>query len=222
MKITIMIDIPDSFLHKYIHRLIAQLKERGHDVFFCTNPKEIRKGDCLFLLGCRSILPREVLNLNKHNLVVHPSKLPEGRGSAALVWKILEGENTIYITLFEATEKVDSGDIYFQEKIELEGHELSDEIRFKQAMKTFELVLRFVDEYPNVKARKQIGKPTYYPKRIPKDSELDIDKTIREQFNLLRVVDNERYPAFFRYKGHKYILKIYKDKNECEDENGKS
>ena len=34
-------------------------------------------------------------------------------------------------------------------------------------------------------------------KRTPADSEIDPGKSILEQFNLLRIVDSERYPAFF-------------------------
>ena len=41
-----------------------------------------------------------------------------------------------------------------------------------------------------------------------------MSKSIDEQFNLLRVCDNERYPAFFYKDGVKYILKINKEKNE--------
>jgi methionyl-tRNA formyltransferase len=205
-----MVDMPDSFYHSYIKDLLKKLQARGHDVVLITDSKNIRQGDILFLLGCRSILSKEQLHLNTHTLVLHPSKLPEGRGSAALIWKILEGENELYLTLFEANEKIDSGDIYYQEKIVLEGHELSDEIRYKQATKAFDIVLKYVDAYPNVHGKKQQGKSTFCQKRSPKDSELDIDKTIREQFNLLRVVDNERYPAFFKYNGHIYIIKIYK------------
>lgn len=210
IKVTILIDLPDSFLHDHVSSLIQALEKKGCEVVFCNDAKNIRSGDILFLLGCRTVLTAESLRLNKHNLVVHPSRLPEGRGSAALVWRILKGENTVYLTLFEATEKVDSGPIYYQEKIEFEGHELSDEIRRIQALKTLELVLRFVDEYPSVKGIEQSGKATFCPKRFPKDSKLDINRTIHEQFNLLRVVDNKRYPAFFEYKGHKYIVHIYK------------
>lgn len=210
MKLSIMIDTDDSFMKDYISELIEKLENRGHVVSYITSSKDISRGDCLFLLSCGTILSREQLSLHKHNLVVHPTKLPKGRGSAPIVWQILEGKNSIYFTLFEAVEKVDRGPYYFQEKIKFKGDELSDEIRYKQAMKTFELVIKFVDNYPNNKTIKQKGKATYTPKRRPSDSELNIDKTIREQFNLLRVSDNERYPSFFIYKGNKYILKIYK------------
>lgn len=213
MKVTILLDTSDSFLHDYVSRLIKALEDRGCDVVFCDKADNIRSGDLLFLLGCRTILTLECLKLNKHNLVIHPSKLPKGRGSAALVWKILEGENILYLTLFEASEKVDSGIIYYQGKIEFKGHELCDEIRHTQAVKTLELVLKFVDAYPDVKGVEQTGEATYYPWRSPKDSKLDIDRTIRQQFNLLRVVDNKRYPAFFEYKGQKYIIQIHKEQS---------
>ena len=34
-----------------------------------------------------------------------------------------------------------------------------------------------------------------------------------EQFNLFRVVDNDRYPAFFELNGSKYYLMIKAEKN---------
>jgi len=107
LKITIMLDDKDSYLNDYISELIEKIKKKRYNPLFITDCKDIRKGDILFLLGCKTILSKEQLNLNTHNLVIHPSKLPEGRGSAALVNKILEGENKIYITLFKAEEKLD-------------------------------------------------------------------------------------------------------------------
>lgn len=213
MKITILID-NENYLFDYIDSLFQKLREERIDYNFIRNVNDIPKGNLLFLLGCNTILSSEKLALNKHNLVIHPSKLPEGRGSAALVHKILEGENKVYLTMFDANEKIDQGEIYFQEPLEYDGTELSDEIRYKQSMKVFELVLKFIEKYPNLKPKKQEGTPTYYPKRGPEDSELDINKTIKDQFNLLRVADNERYPAFFNYRGEKYIIKIFKDLKE--------
>ena len=74
-----------------------------------------------------------------------------------------------------------------------------------------DLCLEYVNKYEYIKAEGQLGEPTYYGRRSRGSSELDAHKTISEQFNLLRVVDNERYPAFFYYKNKKYILKIYND-----------
>ena len=41
--------------------------------------------------------------------------------------------------------------------------------------------------------------------------ERNINKSIDEQFNLLRIADNHNYPAYFIKNNVKYILKIEKD-----------
>ena len=213
MKITLLCDNKDSWIIKYLDEIYNKLISLGHEVFKVSNYKDIKEGELCFLLSCENIMPAKYLKLNKHNLVIHESDLPKGKGWSPLTWQILEGKNEIPITLFEAEAKVDTGLIYLQDKIEFEGYELNKELKHKQGLKTKELILGFVKQYPEIlnKGRQPKGKSTYYPKRSPDDSEIDIDKTIREQFNLLRVVDNERYPAFFKINGEKYYLKIYKE-----------
>ncbi len=215
LKITVALDNPESWMAGHVGSLLEILKDRCHDVTFCTNAGDIPEGDIALFLSCEHIVSKEILKKNKHNLVVHESDLPKGKGWSPLTWQILEGRNEIPIALFEAAEKVDSGPIYYTDKMIFEGHELIDEMRKRQAKKTFELFLRFLDDYPNVRGIPQKGEETFYKKRTQKDSEINVDKTIREQFNLLRVVDNERYPAFFNIGKKKYLIKIYKeDKNE--------
>ena len=165
----------------------------------------------VFILSYFKIIPDAFLARHEYNLVVHESALPHGRGWSPMFWQILEGRKDIPIVLFEATTGVDSGDIYLEGIIHLDGTELHDELRKKQSEKTFELCLGFLDKYPDVSKRRQTGEPTYYPKRSPADSELDIDKSIREQFDLLRIADPEHYPSFFEYRGQRYIIKIQKD-----------
>ena len=100
--------------------------------------------------------------------------------------------------------------MYYQESFKPEGHELSDEIRYLQAKKTLNMIINFL-KAKNLKPYKQIGKSSYSRRRTPEDSEININDTIKNQFNLLRVVDNKRYPAFIRFKGKKYVLKIFKE-----------
>ncbi len=148
----------------------------------------------------------------RHNLVVHESDLPQGKGWSPLTWQILEGKNQIPVTMIEAEEKVDSGVIYAQEWIEFQGHELVEELRAAQAKTTIRLCEKFVREYPEIidTAKEQAGEESFYPRRKPEDSRLDPGKSIKENFNLLRVVDNEKYPAWFELDGWKYLLKIEK------------
>ena len=79
------------------------------------------------------------------------------------------------------------------------GTKLVDDLRRIQGNATVGLCMEFVSRYDTIvkNAHEQNGQESFYPRRTPKDSELDERKSIAEQFNLLRVVDNEKYPAFF-------------------------
>lgn len=202
-------------MNDYIPELIEQLVKRGYNVNWLHDVNLIEQGEVVFFLGCGQIVPSDILEKNKHNLVVHESDLPWGKGWSPLTWQILEGKNDIPIVLFEAAEKVDSGVIYLKETMHFTGTELVEELRATQADTTFKLCLEFIDNYPDIidKAVSQEGESSYYRRRTPEDSRLDPDKTIREQFDLLRVVDNKRYPAFFELNGEQYLLKVLKKGN---------
>jgi methionyl-tRNA formyltransferase len=181
----------------------------GHLSKLVHRHEEVENGDILCLLSCERLFKN--LGLNTYNLVVHESDLPKGRGWSPLTWQILEGKSRIPVTLFDAVDSVDAGLIYGQEFIDLDGSELLPEIKHLQGLVTESLILDFIDRVLNVTGRNQTGEETYYNKRRLENSELDIHKSIFEQFNLLRVCDNERYPAYFKINNQKYILKIYKN-----------
>jgi UDP-2,4-diacetamido-2,4,6-trideoxy-beta-L-altropyranose hydrolase len=208
-KITIVSD-SDTWLQPYLDRLKNEWQAEGHEVCECNSPRDVTSGDFAFFLSCSKIVPRHILDRNRHNLVVHESALPQGKGWSPLTWQVLEGKSEIPITLFEAVEEVDSGPIYLQGVIKCDGYELINDLRRSQAIKTINMCLEFVQGFPGIidGARENSGSSTFYRRRRPDDSRLDPDKTIREQFNLLRVVDNERYPAFFDMNGHRYVIKI--------------
>lgn len=203
---------PDSWLNSYIVSLKSRWEKLGHSVLWEHAVQAEALADFCFCLGFSQLIPKELRQRFKHTLVVHESDLPAGRGWSPLTWQILDGQNRIPVTLIEAAEQVDSGVIYGQRWLEFEGHELIGELRAAQANATCDLCSWFVENFPESisSAIKQKGDPTYFPRRGPEDSELDITRTIEEQFNILRVVDNERYPAFFDWKGQRFYIKILK------------
>lgn len=168
--------------------------------------------DICLLLSYSTIVNREFLALNDHNLVVHESDLPQGRGMSPLSWQVLAGRSSIPIVLIEAVEALDAGNIYYRDTIELNGDELVDELRELQADKTMHLIERFIRNYPNNTGTPQVGVGSVYKRRMPEDSQLSINESILSQINLLRICDNERYPAFFEYQGQRYELRIKKAK----------
>jgi methionyl-tRNA formyltransferase len=212
-RVTILTDA-ESWLHNFLPTLIADLQSRGHSVNVVTAPAEVPEGDFLLCLSSTRLVPSSVLARNRHNLVVHQSDLPRGRGWSPLSWQILEGKDVVPVCLFEAASRVDSGPIYLRDEMHFKGTELVDELRHAQAACAFQMVMQFFDEYPGIIMRgvPQSGDPTYYPRRSPEDNRIDPDKTLREQFNLLRIVDNERYPAYVELYDEVYILKIEKSR----------
>ena len=95
--------------------------------------------------------------------------------------------------------------------MQLEGHELFDEINEK----LFKIELELMDfAVEHMYSIHPIPQPTFNgphcPKRTPEDSELDPHKSIAEQFELMRVADSDRFPCFFNFRGFKYLLFIKK------------
>ena len=176
-------------------------------------PSALSAGDVCLLLSCGRLLNAEQLALHRYNLVVHESALPQGQGWSPMTWQILQGASSIPITLFEAVADLDAGPIHLQQEIALQGHELVDQWRVLQARATLDLCLTWFDRHQEAvqSAKPQVGEASHYPRRRPADSRLDPELSLAEQFNVLRVVDNQRYPAFFHWRGRRYILNIHSD-----------
>ena len=208
VKVLFLLDRKNDWIKKYLKKFNFCFYKKYN--FYIDYKLDIKnKYELVFILNYTKIL--KIKNLTKSlNLVVHSSKLPKDKGFAPMQNQILRGNNTIHFTLFEATEKVDSGDVFFRSKVKVKGHELNEELRKIQALKTLELINRFLKKYPNVKKSKQKGMSSFNNRRKKVDSRIDINKSIKQQFNLLRICDNDKYPAYFKYKKKIFIIKIFK------------
>lgn len=210
MKVTILTSSKDHPVWPVLEKF-QEKNSPEHNLVLTTDKNKVLGGDILFLISCSEIIEQTTRNLYEHTLVVHASDLPKGRGWSPHIWQVLEGANKITVSLLEAEDKVDTGAIWHQENIALEGHELYDEINQKLFDKTIKLMSYALEKKEQIKPVQQSNdQATYYKKRSPNDSKLDINKSIEEQFNLLRVCDPDRFPAFFEHNGHCYKIKIEK------------
>ncbi len=210
LRVVILSD-PQSWIGPYILELADKLRQQGHVVNLLDDHSSLtERGDVLLMLSYWRLVPNNYLRRFCHAVVVHESDVPIGRGWSPVSWQVLEGAVRIPVCLFEAVGDVDAGPVYLRNEMQLAGNELIDEIRKEQGKATIELCVQFMANYPfNLVDKKvQIGDPTYYRRRKPEDSRLDIDKSLRDQFNLLRIVDNDAYPAFFEMEGRRYKLTI--------------
>ena len=210
MKITILTDDINSWFVSYGKKLVKNLKNQNHQVLYVFDQSEIKNGDVCFFLSCTRVVKEEFLKMNKYNIVVHASDLPKGKGFSPLQWQILEGKDEICLTLFEAVNEIDAGPFYIKDKLLLKGNELYLELRMKLGIKIIDMCTFFINNISKLKPIKQSGNSSYYRRRNSSDDELNINKSIKEQFNHFRIADNQNYPLWFEYKKNKYIIKIDK------------
>ena len=210
-KVTFLLDKSNLWIEKKLKNYNFRLSKK-YIIKFSKNAKNIKKQNIVFPLGYTKILPLSFLQKNELVLIAHSSRLPNDQGFAPLQYQILKNKKKFYMTLIKAEKKVDTGPIYLQNSFILDGTELSNEIREIQGREILRIIKIFLMKYPKVKFKKQIGKGNFNKRRYPKNSKLNINKTIQQQFNHLRINDNELYPSFFYYKKKKYIIKIYKEK----------
>ncbi|MBN1548065.1 MAG: UDP-2,4-diacetamido-2,4,6-trideoxy-beta-L-altropyranose hydrolase [Syntrophaceae bacterium] len=201
-----------SWINDFIPGPLLEWLENGYQIFWGHDAAQLPGGDICFYLSYSRIVGKSLLAKYRNNLVVHESALPAGRGWSPMTWQVLRGADEITVTLFEASEQVDAGEIYLQTKVHLLGTELVNELRTLQAQATFDLCSEFLAGYPETACHglQQSGTPQYFSRRTAADSRVDLALPLREQINLLRVCDNERYPAWFEFLGSRFVLKVSK------------
>lgn len=214
MKISVLCSSSSHPVYPLLERWVEGARGE-HDVELLQSAKELGGGDILFLISCHEIISRAVRSGYERTFVIHSSDLPKGRGWSPQVWEILAGSNDLVVSLVEAHDKVDAGPVWAKRQLALEGHELHDEINER----LFALWLELMDfAVANVRSTKPVQQDdeaaTYFPRRSPDDSRLDPQQSIAAQFELLRVADPDRFPAFFDFRGHRYFVRISKEAGE--------
>lgn len=215
MNITILCSSKAHPVNEMLYRWVKN-NEEAHDVNLVRDKRELDGGDILFLISCNEVIGGKDRDKFKKVLIVHASDLPKGRGWSPHVWGVVNGANDITISLLEAQDKVDSGDIWRKVEITIPKHFLYDEINALLFSMESQLMDFAVENFYTIIPKPQpLGeKPTYHPRRTPADSELDPERSIASQFDLLRVSDPERFPAYFKLHGHTYKLVVEKIGNE--------
>lgn len=189
-------------------RLVENLLNLGHDARLVWDYSDIVEGDIAFFLSCTKIAPPQVVCKSPWSVVVHASALPKGRGFSPIVWQVLAGVNDVPVSMIRMTEQVDAGDIIMQRMLKLSGFELNQQLRSALGDMIVEMCVEFSELKNEPVTVPQVGEPSWYARRFPQDSRIDPKQSLEEQFNLLRVVDNDAYPAFFDHLGHRYFIKI--------------
>jgi methionyl-tRNA formyltransferase len=211
MKITLLCSDDKHPVNTYL-RAWMDTHQGVHEVELVQRKSDLAGGEILFLVSCSEIIDAKVRDMYLASLVLHASDLPKGRGWSPHIWEIVNGAETITLSLLEAEDKVDSGRIWKKLDIPVPKHALWDEINQLLFEAEVELINFAVQNFGTVSPAHQqdSGIASYYPKRTPVDSQIDVNKSIAEQFDLIRVSDLNRFPAYFEHLGFRYTLKLEK------------
>ena len=211
MNITILCTSPGHPVNAHIERWI-QGRNGAHQIRLLRSRRDLTGGDLLLLVSCGEIIGADDRAKFRHTLVLHASDLPQGRGWNPHIWQIIGGATCLTVTLLEAEDKVDAGAIWRQLSIEIDRGALWNEINealFAAEMRLLDYAVDHLHEI-TPRAQRTDVEPTYYRPRTPEDSQIDPERTIAEQFDLLRVCDPQRYPPFFELRGRRYRITLEK------------
>lgn len=211
MKITILCNSPNHPVNSHIDHWVDKNSPQ-HDITITRKISDVPGGDLLFLVSCGEIVKASDRAKYTKTLVLHASDLPTGRGWNPHIWQIINGQKELTVTLLEAEDKVDTGAIWKKVRIAVGKDALWDEINEAVFSAEMSLMDYAVANFETVLPQEQdANQPvSYYRLRNPTDSQIDITQSIESQWDLLRVADPTRYPAFFEIHDHKYFITIRK------------
>ncbi|MDD5983662.1 MAG: methionyl-tRNA formyltransferase [Solobacterium sp.] len=175
--------------------------------------------DLIITCAYGQIIPKELLDYPKYKCInTHGSLLPKGRGGAPIQRSIMNGEDKTGITIMFMNEKMDEGDILYQEEMPIDIHDTNATLFNKLSNLALDMLLKFLPEYikGNYKAIKQDNAEATYTYNITKEEEfISFNDDVKKVYDHIRgLLDNPG--AYFVANDKKYKL-ISVDFEYCND-----
>jgi methionyl-tRNA formyltransferase len=174
--------------------------------------EELKKFDAdLYVVVAFRILPPEVFEIPKFgSFNLHASFLPKYRGAAPIQWALINGEIETGLTTFKLAEKVDTGNIYLQVKIEIKPDDNLETLHDKLSAEGAKIVLDTVNliESGDFILREQDNSPATPAPKITKEvAKINWNKPAYQIHNLVRGLSPVP-GAYFEFESK--LIKIYK------------
>ena len=120
---------------------------------------------------------------------LHASLLPQYRGAAPINWAIINGERTTGMTTFFIRKEIDTGDILFQETMDIGPDETAGELHDRMMVVGAELVVKTTDaviagDYVLDKQDETLVSKA--PKIFTDDCKIDWNQPIDQIYNFIR------------------------------------
>lgn len=202
-EITAVVTVPDKPKGRGMKLIPCEVKEYAIEKNIKVyQPEKLRENkeivdtlkdinpDVICVVAYGKIIPKEILEIPKYGCVnVHPSLLPQYRGSAPIQWAILNGDKETGVTTMYLDEGMDSGDIILQTKTLIDKEETSGELWDRLSKIGAELLVETLKKIEN-KTAPRIKQPkefTLAPMIEKSQAKIDWEsKTAQEIKNLVR------------------------------------
>jgi methionyl-tRNA formyltransferase len=165
--------------------------------------------DIILVVAYGQILSNHILNIPEIGCInIHGSLLPKYRGAAPINRAVINGEKEAGITFMFMDEKIDAGDIIFQEKIDISPEETYGELYYRLSALSAETLPKLLEKIKSGKIERisqDIKEVTFARKMNKEEGKIEWRDKGEKVYNLMR--GTTPYPgAFTYYQGKK--LKI--------------
>lgn len=148
----------------------------------------------LQLVVAFKMLPEVVWSMPPLGTVnLHASLLPDYRGAAPINWAVMNGEKCSGVSTFLLKHEIDTGNIIFQEKVDITDEMTAGDLHDSLMEKGAALLLKTVDaiasgDYPLIDQNELLkGRtPVHAPKIFKEDMRVDWNSTLDNIYNRVR------------------------------------
>jgi methionyl-tRNA formyltransferase len=162
--------------------------------------------DLMIIVAFR-ILPEILFTKARFGAVnLHGSLLPKYRGAAPINWAIINGETETGITTFFLKQKVDTGNLIAQKRIQITPNMTAGELHDIMAESGADLVLETISQIQSGQVKARIQEETEVskaPKIFPEDCLIDFNKTAKNVHNFIRGLSPK--PGAYTYYQNKRL-----------------
>ena len=150
----------------------------------------------IFFLHWSWILPETIWG-HYESIIFHMTDLPYGRGGSPLQNLISRGHTDTVITALRCTGGIDDGPIYLKEPLSLNGS--AEEIFLRAIPIMTRMLTRIITE--KIIPTPQEGEVVRFTRRTPSQSNIEGRTTLKELYDLIRMLDADSYPKAFLNSG---------------------